>query len=174
MNRGVRARSPRTRARSNRYSQYATLPHGRAPGHFLDWILFEPKGGDLRKQAAEPSKRAKRQALRFFDETLKLVETTGCRLIGRVWIKGIAQPFAGPAVYTSSIQRLCQYFNNFLVQRNDHGLLVADSRTKDKNAKVSHSVFTQRFSAVGNPYAQLLELPVFGHSDNHAGFKSPI
>lgn len=147
------------------------IGNGQRPRQFLDWILFEPKGGDLRKQASEPSRRASRHALRFFDQVLKLIEEAQCRVIGRVWVKGIGQPFDGPAVYTSSVQRLCTYFDNFLAQRNDHGMLIADSRTKDKNAKVSHSVFTQRFSSKGNPYAQLLELPVFGHSDNHAGLQ---
>lgn len=149
----------------------AVLPSGQTPVHFLDWILFEPKGSDLRKQAAETSRRQYRHAVRFFDAVLKLVEDAGGKLIGRVWVKGIGQPFPGPAVYTSAIQHLSQYFDHYLASHNRYGILIADSRNKDKNAKVSHSVFTQRFKAIGNPYPRLLELPVFGHSDNHAGLQ---
>ncbi len=149
----------------------AVLWDNRSPRQFLDWVLFEPKGGDLRKQIAEGGKRGRRQALRFFDKMLSLIEEAGAKLVGRVWVKGISQPFNGHAVYTSSVQRLCEYFDASLVSTGDHGLLVADSRTKDKNAKVSHSVFTGRYSAKMNRYVNLVELPVFGHSENHVGLQ---
>jgi Protein of unknown function (DUF3800) len=153
------------------YFPRAVLHDNRPPQEFLDWVLFEPKGGDLRKNAADPSKRVSRHAMRFFDDVLSLVEQSNSKLVGRVWIKGIGSPFDGPSVYTSSIQRLCEYFDNHLSDLGVHGLMLADSRTKDKNAKVSHSVFTQRFRTKGNAYPNLLEMPVFGHSDNHAGLQ---
>ena len=120
----------------------AVLWDNKPPKQFLDWILFEPKGGDLRKAAAEPTKRKRRHAILFIDKALKLVEDANGKLIGRVWVKGIGLPFDGHSVYTSTIQHLSVYLNNFLEQRGEHGMLIADSRTKDKNAKVSHSIFT--------------------------------
>lgn len=50
-------------------------------------------------------------------------------------------------------------------------IIIADSRNKAKNANISHSVFTQMYSAQGNPYRNLVEAPTFGHSDNHAGLQ---
>lgn len=150
----------------------AKLGDVKPPQQFLDWILFEPKGADLRKDAAEQSKRKSRHALRFFDKVVALVEEMGGKLVGRVWVKGIGQPFDGHAVYTSSIQHLCRYFDNYLEGLGEQGMIIADSRTKEKNAKVSHSIFTGRYSMTGNRYPHLFELPVFGHSDNHAGLQA--
>ncbi|PPE64896.1 DUF3800 domain-containing protein [Caldimonas caldifontis] len=48
---------------------------------------------------------------------------------------------------------------------------MADSRNKGKNTNVSHSIFTQRYSAAGDPYNRIVEVPTFGHSDNHAGLQ---
>ncbi len=51
--------------------------------------------------------------------------------------------------------------------------MIADSRTPALNASVAHSIFTQRFrsSAGGDPYPRILEVPTFGHSQNHAGIQ---
>jgi Protein of unknown function (DUF3800) len=154
-----------------RFFPRAVLSNNLPPKDFLDWVLYEPKGSDLRKNAIDPSKRVSRQALMFFDEVLKLIEASDCRFVGRIWIKGVGTPFNGPAVYTSSVQRLCEYFDHFLRESGSDGIVIADSRTKDKNAKVSHSIFTQRFRAKGNAYPNLVDMPVFGHSDNHVGLQ---
>lgn len=149
----------------------AKLSNGASPANFLDWMLYEVKGCDLRKLAAEPSKRRNRHAIRFLGKTLDLIENAGGKLVGRVWVKGIGAAVNGRSIQTSSIQHLCGYFDHFLQQQYDGGILIADSVTKDVNARVSHSIFTQRYSARGNLYANLLEAPVFGHSDNHAGLQ---
>ena len=73
-------------------------------------------------------------------------------------------------MYTSSIQGLCTYFEHYLSERDSSGLCIADSRSKSKNLRVSHSIFTQKFGAAPN-YERLLELPTFGHSENHAGLQ---
>ena len=91
-------------------------------------------------------------------------------VVARVWIKVPGSPFEGTAVYTSSIQGLCTYFEHYLKECDDSGLCIADSRSKSKNLRVSHSTFTQKFSAVPN-YERLVELPTFGHSDNHVGLQ---
>ena len=74
------------------------------------------------------------------------------------------------AVYTSSIQALCTYFENYLTQCDSNGICIADSRSKSKNLSVSHSIFTQKFGAASS-YRRQVELPTFGHSDNHAGLQ---
>ena len=74
-------------------------------------------------------------------------------------------------VYTSSIQGICTYFEHYLNHADDTGLCIADSRNKFGNVRVSHSIFTQKFSHAAENYGRLLELPTFGHSDNHAGLQ---
>lgn len=64
------------------------------------------------------------------------------RVVARVWVKAPGSPFEGTAVYTSSIQGLCAYFEHYLMDCDSSGLCIADSRSKSKNLRVSHSIFT--------------------------------
>lgn len=93
------------------------------------------------------------------------------RVFGRVWIKGIAAPINGTAIYTSSIQALCATFQNFLDARGEQGIVIADSRRPSQNARVSHSIFTQKYKVSGDPFHRIVEMPTFGHSENHAGIQ---
>ena len=138
---------------------------------FLQWVLVEIKGSDLRKQARSSHHKKRSSAFCFLDEFLKLLEAYGVKIIGRVWVKGIGQPFNGRSVYTCSVQQICAHFNHFLAQANSTGLLIADSRDPGLNANVSHSVFTMKFKAAGDAFSRLLEMPVFGHSENHVGIQ---
>lgn len=54
-----------------------------------------------------------------------------------------------------------------LDRRDDTGFMIADSRTPALNTQVSHSIFTQKYRAKGDPWGRLLDLPTFGHSNNH-------
>ena len=86
-------------------------------------------------------------------------------------MKGIGAPFYATPVYTSSIQGICAYFEHYLTQSNGSGICIADSRNKLKNVSVSHSIFTRKFSLAAPGYQHLVELPTFGHSENHAGLQ---
>ena len=86
-------------------------------------------------------------------------------------MKGIGLPFDATSVYASSIQSICTYFDHYLTQAGDIGVCIADSRNKFKNTNVSHSIFTQKFSPAVQRYPRIVELPTFGHSDNHAGLQ---
>ena len=66
---------------------------------------------------------------------------------------------------------ICTYFEHHLTEANDAGLCIADSRNKFENVRVSHSIFTQEFSLAVQRYERLIELPTFGHSENHAGLQ---
>lgn len=93
------------------------------------------------------------------------------KLLARIWVKGLAQPFSGRSVYTSSIQGLYTYFESYLAAQSDFGFCIADSRDPWKNANVAHSIFTQKFRASSTVYGRIAELPTFGHSENHAGIQ---
>ena len=144
---------------------------GAGTGHFLDRVLGEVKGADLRKQVCAPSRRLRRQAVGFLDSFVALLEKRQVRLVGRVWVKGIGGPFNGRAVYTSSMQHIFRYLEHLLAASGELGLVVADSRTKPQNAVVAHSILTQKFAAGGDAYPHVAEMPVYGHSENHAGLQ---
>ena len=144
---------------------------GAGTGHFLDRVLSEVKGADLRRQVCAPGRRLRRQALGFLDSLVALLEKRQTQIVGRIWIKGIAQPFNGRAVYTSSMQHIFRYFEHLLAASQEVGLVVADSRTKPQNAVVAHSILTQKFAAAGDAYPHVAEMPVYGHSENHVGLQ---
>jgi hypothetical protein len=138
---------------------------------FLQWILAEVKGSEIRKRARSPNHRSRSHAYAFLDGFVGLLEQHAIRIIGRVWVKGIGKPFVGRSVYTSSVQHVCTYFDHFLATENDVGFLIADSRDPALNANVSHSIFTMKFKAAGDAFPRLVEMPSFGHSENHVGIQ---
>jgi hypothetical protein len=140
------------------------------PNH-LDKILAEIKGTDIKNNAVRGKKRIKRHAIGFLDKFFDILDANRAKLIARVWVKGLGLPFDGRAVYTSSIQWMYHSFDSFLSASNDLGFTIADSRDHLKNVNVAHSIFTQKFSAAAPSFGRVLELPTFGHSDNHAGIQ---
>lgn len=137
----------------------------------LDKIIPEIKGADIRRHATRGSRRSKRHAIGFLDNLIKILEEHDVKILSRIWIKGLGQDFKGTAVYTSSIQWLYTSFENFLDEQTGFGFCIADSRDYMKNVNVAHSVFTQKFRVSPSVYNRILELPTFGHSDNHAGIQ---
>jgi hypothetical protein len=145
-----------------------SLPAG---SKHLAWILVEVKGSELRKQLANPSRRKRRHTIGFLDKVLDLLDAHDCRIKGRIWIKGIGAPFDGRSVYTWSIQYIHQHFNQWLSLKPDHGIVICDSRNKQLNSVVSHSIFTEKFRLAGDKHPHIAEMPTFGHSENHAGLQ---
>ncbi|KWT82976.1 DUF3800 domain-containing protein [Candidatus Magnetominusculus xianensis] len=137
----------------------------------LDCMIKEIKGSDVRK-LIKGTRNQNRHALKFIDEIIRLLEKYNAKIIGRVWIKPFGfNAFTGKSVYTSSIQHIAAWFQSFLLDKNTNGVIIADSRDKGGNTIVSHSVFTQKYRYRGDAYDRILEVPVFGHSDNHAGLQ---
>jgi hypothetical protein len=136
--------------------------------HYLDRVLQEVKGSELRADVRSTSRRRQRAAIGFLDNLLRLVEASDARIFGRVLVKGIGDQINSRSIYTASTQAVCRYFQEFLGSRSDDGAIIADSRTKTQNARVSHSIFTRKFKATGDDYDRILEMPTFGHSENHA------
>lgn len=142
------------------------------PADFLDWIMVEIKGSELRKHVRQGPRDLRRHALGFMDKFLALLEQHDARLLGRIYVKPVGPVFNGRSVYTSAVQALAVDFQRYLETNTRQGLMVLDSRNKPKNTNVSHSVFTQKFQAGGDAYNRLMEMPMFGHSDNHAGIQA--
>ncbi len=152
-----------------KYRYFPNLPYPSA--RFLDRILPEIKGADIRNNALRGNARQRRHAVGFLDRIFGMLWRHDVRLVARISVKGIGMPFVPTSVYTASIQGICTYFDHYLSHVNEVGACIADSRNKFKNVKVSHSIFTQKFSQTARAYPRTVELPTFGHSDNHAGLQ---
>lgn len=138
----------------------------------LDIVKHEIKGAeDLRKPIRKKNRNNKRRAIGFLDKYLTLLEQHGCRILPRIHIKAPATPIDSVALYARSIQRINQSFQAYLTERDSQGIMIADSRNYDLNIKVSHSIFTQKFKATGDAYPNVIEMPLYGHSDNHVGLQ---
>ncbi len=135
--------------------------------HFLDVAKKEIKGSDLRSEIRKRRRNRRRAVFGFIDKMLDLVEGNDGKILSRCYIKKPGLMFKGQAVYTSSMQALCEGFNRFLQDSGSRGLMIADHRTPALNSSVSHSIFTQKFRISGDPYANLVDMPTFGHSENH-------
>lgn len=138
---------------------------------FLDAILPEIKGADLRRHVAVGGRNTRRHTMGFLDGVFDLLQRNDVKIVARVWIKGLGHPLRSNSVYTASAQRLYQVFDHYLTTAGDYGLCVIDSRTKGLNVRVAHSIFTQKFSAASPAYPRVAELPGFVHSENHAGIQ---
>jgi Protein of unknown function (DUF3800) len=157
-------------ALKRRYFPGGKLHNNVAPATNLDWVLFEAKGADLRRMLADGS-GPRRSAISFLSDLLKLLEAEQVRFLGRLLVKGNNIPINGRALYTFSLQDICLTLQDYLRTVHDEGFVIADSRNKEQNAIASHSIFTQKFKAVGDDYSRILEMPSFGHSENHAGIQ---
>lgn len=139
---------------------------------FLDWVLVEIKGAEIRGQLRRHGRDRRRHAIVFMESLLRLLETHSARIVGKLFVKGIGGRFDGRAVYTTSVQVICSSFQQYLATAADTGVVILDSRAKHTNVNVSHSIFTQKFQARGDRYARIPEMPAFGHSENHAGIQA--
>jgi len=137
--------------------------------HFLAAVLSEIKGADIRRDIATGTRNKARHATRFLSEILDLCLRSDAKLVSKVYVKGIGQPNRHTSVYTAACQALFKSFDHYLSTVDDIGICIADSRTKGLNVPVAHSIFTQMFSAKRVHYPRIMELPTFGHSENHVG-----
>jgi hypothetical protein len=137
--------------------------------HFLGAVLKEIKGADLRRDIATGNRNQVRHATNFLSEITDLCIRSDIKIISKVFVKAIGQQNSHTAVYTTACQSLFKGFDHYLTTVDDIGICIADSRTKGLNVPVAHSIFTQMFSTKRAHYPRIMELPTFGHSDNHVG-----
>jgi hypothetical protein len=139
--------------------------------HALGHILIEVKGSEILQMTRKSSRNSRRQAQRLRAELLDLVEAHGCHIVGRVWIKEPGKSMAPVPSYTYSVQDIARHFSQYLQASSSDGILIADAREHLQNIGVAQSVFTQKWRTGGDPYPFMREVPVFAHSDNHAGLQ---
>jgi Protein of unknown function (DUF3800) len=141
--------------------------------HDLDALMVEIKGADVRADLRRGPKQKIQQRQKFLDDVFALLDNSGAKLVSRIWIKGIGQPFNGRAIYTTTAQRMAALFQNYLKEKGHYGAMIGDFREPRANSYISHSVFTQKYKRGfrGDAFPNLIEVPTFGISDNHAGLQ---
>jgi hypothetical protein len=139
-------------------------------GHQLEDMMVEIKGSVLRREIRD-ARKLRRHHFGYLDRVFEILEDNEARYTASIWVKALGQPLDGMAVYTTSVQAMCRHFQEFLVTQDAYGVVVADFRTPWLNARVSHAIFTQKFKAAGDAFGRILEMPTFGHSENHAGIQ---
>ncbi|TRX53450.1 DUF3800 domain-containing protein [Thalassomonas sp. M1454] len=140
--------------------------------HDLDIVKHEIKGAeDLRKPLRKSNRNNYRRAIGFLDKLLNLMEKLDCKLIPNIYIKAPSKQFDGKALYARSVQFINSHFQHFLMEKASKGIVIADSRNHELNIGVSHSIFTQKFKASGDSYPNIVEMPLYGHSDNHVALQ---
>lgn len=139
--------------------------------NFLDWLPLEVKGAEIRKSIRDGGRNKRRAAFRVLDRVIEIAESNGIRIAGRVFIKPLGGRFDGRAVYTSSVQIIARAFQAYLSERGSCGQMICDSRDRSSNTQVAHSLLTQMHRAGADPFDRFLEVPTYGHSNNHAGLQ---
>jgi hypothetical protein len=137
----------------------------------LDWIMAEVKGASIRNMMRDTGRNNRRHAIAYTTKNIELLDSVGAKFVACIYVKPIGKPFDGKSIYTSSVQTIAAHFNHYLEALDDSGLIVADSRSRQPNVHVAHSIFTQKHRSKGDAYPRLIELPLFGHSVNHAGLQ---
>jgi hypothetical protein len=128
----------------------------------------EVKGASLRRDIrGEGSRDTRRRAFGFLDKTLRLLEARGAKLFGRVLVKRAGEVYSPASTYPSAVAIMAETFSHGLAESGENGLMVLDSQTKVKNEGNVHTITTRRFRHGGGAFPELLESPVFGHSDTH-------
>jgi len=142
--------------------------------HQLDAMTIELKGIDIKKSLrGDNGPQQQKIHQRFIDELLELVKKFDGKIVSKIWIKGVGKRFKGHDVYSMSTQDIAMFFEDHLFRRQHKGIIVSDFRTPGNNRIISHSIFTQMYrkKLTGNAYPSLLEAPLFGVSNNHAGLQ---
>lgn len=136
-----------------------------------DWAKFEVKGSKLAYLLRAGNRSEKRQTIGFLDKYIELLESNDIRILGRIWPKQVGVDINELSLYTVSVQKIHTHFQKYISIKNENGLVIADNRSPKQNLTVSHSIHTQRFSYLGNPYPNIIEVPTFGQSENHTGIQ---
>jgi Protein of unknown function (DUF3800) len=142
-----------------------------ARGPSLDHVLTEIKGSFILRMTRKDSRDRRRQARQVRLDLLDLLEAYDCRIVGRVWVKAPHETLKPASTYCYAVQDIARHFGHYLLTAKSEGVMIADSRSQNLNINTAHSIFTQKLRAGGDPYPLLHEVPVFAHSDNHAGLQ---
>lgn len=136
----------------------------------LDSILVAVEGAELRRLARR-SRRQARFAAMALGGLLDLLEAEEARLLGRVWIKGIDEPFNRRAIFSSSLQTILGGLGDLCARRGTYGMALLASGDRSPKETLSQQLFSRKFDSRRGGLERLAELPSFAHPANHAGLQ---
>lgn len=139
--------------------------------NFHEACLLEIKGGDIRHKIRTGGRDKIRHSIGFINDVMTMLKKYDCKIVASIFIKEIAGDFKGKIFYAHQAQALTKHFQNFLQEKKDIGLVVADSRNNQDNSQISHAIFTQKIRSNDDAYPAILEVPLVGHSQNHVGLQ---
>lgn len=135
-------------------------------------LIPEIKGSLIRRSfRAEANSLATLQVQHFLDEICDLLETHNAKLFAQINLKLNGQQFSGEALYGRSMELIFDRFQAYLGTVDDEGIVIADSRDPGRNSETAHTIYKKKFRAQSEKFPAIVEAPVFGHSENHAGIQ---
>ncbi|MGH2959620.1 MAG: DUF3800 domain-containing protein [Solirubrobacterales bacterium] len=138
---------------------------------YLKALLPELKGSNLRKIVrTHGSKDGSALAMSALDETLSILERHDATIVGFIHDRNVDENAAGERAYNRAVKHVCKAFDNRLSSENDFGLVIADNRDDKRNRELSHEIYVQKFRD-GDRLPRIVEAPMFGQSENHAGLQ---
>lgn len=138
--------------------------------HNLDILIKEIKGDELRKIIRDNDFNSTKvqTVLRFLDELFVLLWKYEIKLVARVWVKAFGVVLNDKSIYTLTTQHLCIKYQGYLDEADAEGMVIADYRDPARNSYVAHSIFTQKYKNSGDKFPNVIEIPTFSISNNHA------
>jgi hypothetical protein len=101
------------------------FPQKSPSGRFLDHILAEVKGHELRTSLRSTARNDRRHAKGYLDRVMQILIRHNIRLVGRIWVKGVGQPLDPAGSYTYAIQDITKHFHAFLAANHRAGMVIA-------------------------------------------------
>jgi hypothetical protein len=139
--------------------------------HMLDYILAEIKSTRLKRYLRSQRRDERRLVIGYLDRIVDLLERSDARIIGRIRVKQPGLGLDPIGSYNYAVQDVSRHFAHLLRTQHEIGVVLCDSRMHAQNRQVSHSVFTLKQRLGGDALPELVESPLFGVSDNHAGLQ---
>lgn len=131
--------------------------------------LDEIKGSSLRKIYREHDSPNSVKAS-VLEETLKILELYESEIVG--YVRRRSEPSNNPDddAYHRAVRHICKRFNHRLIEADDFGVVIADNRDPNRNSRLAHSIYTEKFRGTDR-LPRIVESLTFGQSENHAGLQ---
>lgn len=131
-------------------------------------LSTEIKGSELLHMYRASGRNKRRFAHKFVSNLIELVEKHDGKVAARVWVKDYENVLE-QGNYNYAFQNIARIFSSHLKVNKDVGIVIADSRDHRGNSSVSKSILDRGLR--NSSFSSLVDVPVYGTSNNHAGIQ---